>query len=273
MSHAQLVIPLLLLLASSAEAADESVDAILAKAIDVQKKHEDAGIAVKYDYNMVSVLEKLDKNGDVKEVERELYKSNHIENVAYERLVEKDGRRLTDKELEKEDERERKFRRKLSEGEAKHNDADERVAFDEELLSRYDIHLDATRRLDGRDCYVMFFRPKAGKLPNKRQMDRILNKAEGYVWIDRDTYQIARLEFELTDKVRVWWGMLGSVSSMRGRLTRRALADGVWLPQEFNFYLKGRMLFRSLHLRQLVQWEDYAERDTIKTTVSSTTNP
>ena len=109
-----------------------TADHIIQKAIEVQKQHEDAGNEVKYDYELVSVTEKLDKQGEVKEVEEHLYRSDHIEGVAYERLVEKDGRELTDKEIKRERKREEKFRKKLAKGEAKHNDANDRVAFDEE---------------------------------------------------------------------------------------------------------------------------------------------
>ena len=237
-----------------------TADHIIQKAIEVQKQHEDAGNEVKYDYELVSVTEKLDKQGEVKEVEEHLYRSDHIEGVAYERLVEKDGRELTDKEIKRERKREEKFRKKLAKGEAKHNDADDRVAFDEELLSRYDLERVDVRPLGGRECYVLWFEPKPGKLPVKRTVDRALNKAVGHIWIDTESFEIARIEFELREKIRFWWGMMGSVSKMSGMFQRHPMPDDVWLPERFDFYIKARMLFRSIHVRQQIVWNDFQKR-------------
>ena len=260
------VCPILVAVAVQAAAAEPELSAedIVHRAIVAQKQHEDAGNEVRYDYDLVSVTEKLDKQGEVEKVEEHLYRSDHIGGVAYERLVEKDRRQLTDKELEKESKREEKFRKKLAKGEAKHNDADDRVAFDEELLSRYDIERVSVRPLGGRDCYVLWFEPKPGKLPVKKTVDRVLNKAEGHIWIDTESFEIARIEFELREKIRLWWGMMGSVSEMSGMFQRHPMPDDIWLPQRFDFYMKARMLFRSIHVRQQIVWNDFEKRtDTI----------
>ncbi len=237
-----------------------SVDEILENAIEVQRLHEEAGNEVKYDYELLSVTEKLDKNGDVKVVEEHLFESRHIDNVAYERLVKKDGKTLTQKELKREAKRERDFRKKLAKGEARHNDAEQRVAFDEELIVRYDFELDDVRDVSGRKTYVLSYRPKPGKLPEKKRMDRLLNKTTGSLWIDAETFQIAQVEFELTDRVRLWWGMLGSISKMKGTFMRHPVSEGIWLPERANFYLQGRVLFRSLHVREKVVWSDFERR-------------
>ena len=253
---------LLTLLLAVSLANGPSVDEILERAIEVQRQHEEAGNEVKYNYELLSVTEKLDKNGDVKEVEKHLFESSHIENVAYERLIEKNGKALTQKELKREAKREQNFRKKLAKGEAQHNDAEERVTFDEELIARYDFELDDVRDVSGRKTYVLSYRPKPGKLPEKKRMDRLLNKTTGALWIDAETFQIARVEFELTERVRLWWGMLGSLSKMKGSFMRHPVSEDIdiWLPERANFYLQGRVFFRSLHVREKVVWSDFARR-------------
>ena len=169
--------------------------------------------------------------------------SHHIDGVAYERLVEKDGRPLDEKSSTSEHKREEKFRGKLAEGEAKHNDADERVAFDEELLARYDIE-----RVDvGCSGTRLPRTPLRARSPGSSRsnggMDRVLNKADGHLWIDTQTFEIARVRFDLTRKVRLWWGMIGSVSKMTGTFERQRCRMESGCPS-FDFYLKGRMLFR-----------------------------
>lgn len=243
-----------------AHAQTPTADTIVSRAIEVQQQHEDAGNEVKYNYDLLSTTEKLDADGNITETELHLYRSNHIEGVAYESLVEKDGRDLTDKELKKERKREEKFRKKIANGDAKHNDADDRVAFDEELLARYDISYVETRSLSNRGCYVLRFDPKAGKLPVEKTIDRALNKAEGHIWIDTETFEIARIEFQLKERVRLWWGMMGSVTKMTGMFQRHPMPDNVWLPERFDFYMQGRMLFRSIHVRQQVLWNEFQKR-------------
>lgn len=130
---------LLTLLLAGALGNAPSVDEIRERAVEFQRLHEEAGNEVKYDYLFLSVTETLDKKGDVKEVEERLFESNHIEDVAYGRLVEKDGKPLTEKELKREAKCERNFRKKIAEGEARHDDAEERVDFNKELIARYDF--------------------------------------------------------------------------------------------------------------------------------------
>ena len=54
----------------------------------------------------------------------------------------------------------------------------------------------------------------------RRRIDRALNKASGQLWIDQETFEAARIELELIDKVRLWWGVVGSISHARGSLDR-----------------------------------------------------
>ena len=75
--HRLWICSLVLVVAPHEDAAESKLSAedILQKAIEVQKQHEDAGNEVKYDYDLVSVTEKLDKQGEVKKVEEHLYRS------------------------------------------------------------------------------------------------------------------------------------------------------------------------------------------------------
>ena len=90
------------------------------------------------------------------------------------------------------------------------------VAFDDELLGRYTLETAGVRALEDRDCYVVRFEPKPGKLAVRKTIDRALNQAEGLLWIDVETFEVARIEFELRQKVSLWWGIMGSVTKMSG---------------------------------------------------------
>jgi len=104
---------------------------------------------------------------------------------------------------------------------------------------------------------VLAYRPKEGKLPVNRRIDRALNKAEGRIWVDQESYEVSRIEFILKEKVKLWWGLIGSIQEVKGTVQRQEVDPGVWFPTGFDLYLKGRIFFRSLHSRQQVRWSEF----------------
>ena len=261
---------LLTLLLASSIANAPSVEEILERAIEVQRQHEEAGNEVKYNYELLSVTEKLDKNGDVKEVEKHLFESSHIENIAYERLVEKNGKSLTQKELKREAKRERNFRKKLAKGEAQHNDAEERVTFDEELIARYDFELDDVRDVFGRKTYIVSYRPKPGKLQEKSAWIACSIKPRALFGSTRRRSRSHASSSSSPSVSSSGGGMLGSISKMKGTFMRHPVSEDIdiWLPERANFYIQGRVLFRSLHVREKVFWSDFARRRQLKIAAS-----
>ena len=71
------------------------------------------------------------------------------------------------------------------------------------------------------------FEPKSGKLPVRRRNDRTLNNSRGRVWLDQESYEIARVEFELKGPTRISWRILGFISRVDGMLDRKEGDDGI----------------------------------------------
>ena len=106
-------------------------------------------------------------------------------------------------------------------------------------------------------------------------MDHALNKSAGRLWIDTETYEIAQLEFELLDRIKLWWGFIGSIKQMRGRL-RREPADGhqgVWLPRRFDIYMNGRILFKTLHRNEKMEWSGFRKLPERAQQAAATSDP
>lgn len=210
-----------------------------------------------YTFTLVTVREKLNRDNTVDKRQERVYKNLPIAGIPYPRLVEKNGQSLNRVELEEEKKKEREFRQKLERGKYPRPGNENSVAFNEDLVGRYNAELSGIEEIHGRSAYVLSFSPKEGDLPVRRRIDRALNKAEGTIWIGTENYQIFRVEFELKQKVRMWWGLLGSLSEVKGRLDRTEVDDGVWLPSRFDLYVKGRALFRSLHFKSAVRWHGF----------------
>jgi hypothetical protein len=76
------------------------------------------------------------------------------------------------------------------------------------------------------------------------------------IWSATETWEVARLEFELMRTVRFWW-FLGVVSEVRGYYERMPV-DGVWLPSRGSLSIRGRALFDVIRRDQSAVWSDWA---------------
>ena len=217
----------------------------------------------KFRFRVLSQSEKLNKEGEVEESQERLYETLPIEGVSYSRLLEKDGKALTSREIEHERQREEEFREKIAEGEGPYGENEDRVTFNDNLINRYVIQSEGFEIIDKRPAYALSFKPKSDDLPIEKRIDRILNKSQGRLWIDTETHEILKLTFELQEKVRIWWGFVGSISTMRGELERAPVEghDEAWLPKRFHVYMNGRALFKSLHRNEHVRWSDFLPAD------------
>ena len=210
-----------------------------------------------YSFRHLRISEKLDKQAQPTRVEKRLYQVVPIGNVRYERLLEKDGEPLSKKEQAAERRKEAKFRRRLKKDRDAGKSNDNEVRFNRELVGRYRFRVEGTGELHGRQVYRLSFEPKSGKLPVRRRIDRALNNSRGRVWLDRESYEIVRVEFELIRPTRIGWGILGSISRIDGMMDRKEGEDGIWFPSYFRLYLNGRVLFKSLHSRRESHWSDF----------------
>lgn len=241
-----------------------TLEEILQNALEADRKLRERRLESAFTFTIATTSEELDKEAKPKKVETRVFENVPYPGGAFERLIEIDGRPLTEKEQRKEEKREAEFREKLAKGEPPDREEGGRVAFDDELLDRYEFDLQGLENVRGRPAYVLTFRPKPGKLPVRRRIDRALNKSYGTIWIDEASYAISRLEFELNERIRIWWGIIGSISKLKGRIELQALDEETWLPSTFDFYINGRIFFRALHRAEKIRWSGFervAEED------------
>ena len=264
----KIAISLLLLLAVPALPAGSqeqppAVQEILTNALERAEWMRMQNWASRFRFRVLSQSEKLNKEGEVEESQERLYETLPIEGVSYSRLLEKDGKALTYREIERERQREEEFRKKLREGKDPYGQNEDRVTFDENLINRYVIQSEGIEVIGERPAYVLSFRPRSDDLPVEKPIDRALNKSQGRLWIDTETHEILKLEFELLEKVGIWWGFVGSISTMRGELERAPVEghDEAWLPKSFRVYMNGRVFFKSLHRNEHVRWSDFLPAD------------
>lgn len=246
--------------AANRENGEPDVRAIVVEAVE---RMDEAQQAAAGDYRALVTSEsrEFDGRGEVEEATRVEWESIPIDGARFSRRIAIDGQPLTAEEQTRETEREAAFRerlRRLRAGEIEPEENENQIIFDEELVARYDMTLEGEEPFRNRASYRIAFAPRDGDLPVRRQIERALNKARGRIWVDRETHEIARLEFELIDRVRLWWGLVGTIHRFRGSLDRGPVLDGRWANLQSESYSDVRVFFSRSRQASVQRWRDYA---------------
>ena len=250
---------------------DAEVRAIVLEAVERMDEEMQAA-AGRYRALMTSEGRRFDGSGEVTEDIHVEWEAVPLDGATFTRRLGIDGRPLTEEERKRETEREAEFRerlRRLRSGEIEPEENENEVIFDEELVSRYDMTLDGEEPLRNRPSYRIAFAPRAGDLPVRRAIDRALNRVRGRVWIDRETREVARLEFELIDRVRLWWGLVGTIHHFRGSFDRGPVLDGIWGILQNESYGDIRVFFSRSRQASIQRWREYAWTETHATEEAS----
>ncbi len=236
-----------------------SAKEIIDKAVARAKWEQEQGFQGIFGFQYRSVTRKFDRGGRVKSVSDLLYEVRPIGGEPYYGLVKISGRPLSQRELRKERERLRKFRKDLARRKSGAKTADDgaSIRFNRELVSRFRADVAGRETVRGRSVYVLEFEPRAGSLPVRRRIDYALNKSKGRLWIDAEEFGVLGVEFELLEPVRIWAGILGRLSALRGRLELTRLDEGAYVPRHLEMSMSGRILFRSLDQRSVLDWTGY----------------
>lgn len=255
-----IILALPLLFASAAYAADvaplPTPDEVLQKAVARAKYEKENRLDERLGYTQRTIEEKLDKSGALDEHDERVYRTALIEGKPFRRLIEKNGAPLTADDLKKEAEREKKFRERIRKPK-KDDDEEEDVDLDNALIARYQFHVLRKEAVGNRQAYVLSFLPKTGdRLPEKKRMDRVLNRLEGVVWIDTATYSMLRLDMHLTEPTS-FVGGIANVRKLDFLLEQAEVFPDFIAPTMLKIAFEGRRLFSSMNVKQSAVFSDY----------------
>lgn len=238
---------------------DADARAIVLGALERAARNVEEGVELRYHSLMVREIRRYDSNGRVEETVTGGYEVVPIDGARYERRLTVDGRALNAEEQEGERRREADFREARRRQALEDDDEpdDDEIVFDEELIERYDVAFEAEEVFRGRPSYRISFEPRPGRLPIRRRIDYALNKARGQIWIDKETHEAARVEFELIDRVRLWWGILGTIMQARGSLDRGPVLGGLWGYLQLETYTDIRVLLSRRRRADIRRWRDH----------------
>lgn len=213
------------------------------------------------------IVEKLDKNGRVKDTERKRYETFFVENVPVDRLVEKDGKPLSDSDQRKEEERVQKrikeigerrakMEKKSAEGNGDEDEDDAQVSLVRVLDSQ---NFSDGRRItiNGRELYAYDFKPNPDFKPKTKE-EKIAHKLAGTLAIDPQALQIVRAELRLLEAFRFGAGILGSVKEgTQFVIEQQRINNEIWLPRTVNVDLAARVVFAGVRQRITNEYSNY----------------
>jgi hypothetical protein len=235
--------------------------------------HTDRVLLSQYTYLEKNTEKRLDKKGNVTKTESEtveVYPSVE-EDLNYSRVVSKNGEPVGKEELAKKDDEHRKkvleWNRKLEhESEA---DKEKRLAKAaeevrkenaaiDEAFALYSVSMKGREVVDAHEAIVLTFRPKPD-VRTKTDAGKILKKVAGRVWVDERTYEMIRIDAELTDTVSFGFGVLARLSpGAHVTFQRRLVNDEIWLPAAAHFTGNARiMLLKGLRIDATSEYSDY----------------
>lgn len=219
---------------------------IVDRALAAAERSAADGLELRYRWRHTNTTTKPSDDGSATRSEYQVYP---VAGEPFYELVEIDGQAATGNDLQREAKMREKFRDRVG--------GRSGIAFDRSLVARYKLSLEGRRLLNGRLSWVIAFAPLDDPPPVERSVDYALNHCSGRFWIDVEDSGLARIDFSLREKVRVWAGVLGAVDVFEGSFVQQRVEPGGWLPASMDLSMDGRALFSSLEQTVSLEWSDY----------------
>ena len=246
-----------------------TAEMILDRAIERSEAQDESGRELDFESIVLYTVEKLNGDGEITDTETTRYRRYPLEGLLYEELIERNGLALDEDDVRKT----AKDKREFIEEVRKHAERDEEyepdeyssVKFNREMMDRYNIALVGTDTVGEDLCWILEFAPREGKLPDKKRMDKALNRSTGKMWITQNDYGIARISFAMNKPFRYLWGIAATLRNVEGQLDFIRVSPKVWYPSAFDLHLDLSVFFRGIrrHIRQ-----DLIEYHPVDTTIA-----
>ncbi len=192
----------------------------------------------------------------------------------YKRLIEIEGRPLTEAELAKRDaEHDRNLRdaaararresprqRAAREKEEAEERRDAQAILDD-AVAVFEPTFVGREVIDGQPVFVADLRPRPDAQTTTRE-GRWMQHFVGRIWVAEADYQIVRLDMRAARDVSIGWGVIGRIDEgSRMQFSRRRFED-VWLPAELSYEASGRTLMvRPFRFAVTATYSEYERRN------------
>jgi hypothetical protein len=228
---------------------------VLARAKEIEK----SGVQELYEYRRTSVRREMKEDGTVKSLEETQYQMVPRDGLPYPRLLSKNGATPSAKDIEDEEKRYQRARKRLEERRRTGKTTSEDRVLSREILDRFDFIIEEREALNGRSAIRVALKPKAG-LKDRTQTDKVLNRLAGHVWVDEADYELVRADMQLTEPVS-FYAILGVARKLRAVYEAQMVDAGVWFPARFELEIDARRLVSNIRTKQTEQYFEYRRHE------------
>lgn len=213
----------------------------------------------------------FDANGKVTKAESTTKEVIFLHGRRYKRLTHKDGKPLTGRDAEKEDERFRKelekrekepekARAKLAEEEAKQRQELRKLV--DEIVKAYHLTLEGMDNISGREAYRIAAEPRSDyrrlTLPYS-----VLSRLRGKMWIDATDFQMVKVEAEVIETVSFGLILARALPGTKLYFQQTRVNSEIWLPKRAGIQLDARFaLMKRARIESLTEWSNYRKFST-----------
>ncbi|HTD67181.1 MAG TPA: hypothetical protein VK846_11690 [Candidatus Limnocylindria bacterium] len=208
-----------------------------------------AGQTNHYTYEKRAVVAELDDKDRVIKSTEKLYQVVLLGGLPFPRLVKVQGRELTPKQLERENQREVTFRQRVT-----HMDLNKKAKRKEglatqELVDRFEFKIKKREMIEGRPTLVVTFTARPGA-PEKTIEDKVFAHVFGTLWVDEQEAEVTKLDASVRGPVPLgWFGAVGSLHQFQATMERSRMPDGVWVNRKSSFWIVARKLLSTMRSR------------------------
>jgi hypothetical protein len=227
-----------------------------------------------YSFTQKSTSRELGKDGVLREKESETFQLSFYKGNRIRRLIEKNGKPLSEKEQADEDKNVQKrvaeIEKEIAKKEARAAtvaqtktgtpDEDNRRISIAEVLRASRLVNPRRERFRGRDVVVFDFEPNPDfDFKNAKSFLKFFGKTAGVMWIDEKDKQVARLEAVLFGNFKVGGGFLANLKKGASfALEQERVGDEIWLPSVADVNLSVKVLLvKGINVNQIVKSYDY----------------
>src|SRR5215471_2156002 len=219
-----------------------------------------------YIWQAHSLERHFDSRGNVQSTKQEKWETLILDGQAHRRMLERDGKPVSAQEQRSEQKKLDEAARKASSetpAEKQHRlDEVERLrkrefAFLSEIPDLFDLRLEGESTVGGRPVWVVSGAPRPGAQPKSRDA-KLLLKVHGRMWIDKETYQWAKVEAQTTETIS--WGLFLARLNPGARLAfeQAQVTEDLWFPKRLYMTGSGRLgLLKRIAQDEEIQWSNY----------------
>ncbi len=206
----------------------------------IQNYERDWREAMTWEYQQTDVM----RQGATKEIN--VAEVAPLGGTPYERLVMKDGQKLSPEQQKKEDRKYEKAQRQRD-GETPQERL-ERIqkyeaerAFIKDIPNAYIYDLEGETSVNGRPAWIITLVPKPDFVPATPHA-AMLSHIRGTLWIDKEDLQWAKAEADVIDTIEFGWIMARIGPGAHFSVEQTRVADGLWMPQKITIRGSARVL-------------------------------